>query len=154
MTAPQIDVDSLPPTQNLMLELLAARYRLGHTYWAFPKDQRRIAEQLAKLGLVWWRSGPAPKVIEVRFTDAGEKLMLSHAYTPPILAQPRPSVLDLRALAVIFHAGRQAADNLQDAGLSSALEWMTETAVTLHDPTITSGDTLEQQFAELAARYR
>ena len=36
------DTDSLPPTQYLVLDVLAARYRLGENAWTFPaRDARR-----------------------------------------------------------------------------------------------------------------
>lgn len=84
MTDP-IDVDSLPPTQYLMLETLAARHRLGEALWTFPSGRayRMAAEHLATLGLVGWKSGVAPKTIQVWFTDAGRTACVDPTYLSP-----------------------------------------------------------------------
>ncbi|MEU0078443.1 hypothetical protein ABZY58_11150 [Micromonospora tulbaghiae] len=155
MTKP-IEVDNLPPTQYLMLEVLAARYRLGEQSWSFPKNQRHIAEQLARTGLVSWKSSPAPETILVWFTDAGKKLMLDRPYTPPILQReelPRQP-LDLRALAVILDMGRRGAEQMREAGLSHAFAFMAEQAVALHrGPSHIIGN-LDDEFAQVEARYQ
>lgn len=60
--------------------------------------------------------------------------------------------MDLRHLALILDAGRQAADDMEDAALSKALWDMTEVAVALHlDPTGGLFN-LEDGFARLAER--
>ncbi|MER7331784.1 MULTISPECIES: hypothetical protein [unclassified Micromonospora] len=84
MTDP-IDVDSLPPTQYLMLEVLAARHRLGEALWTFPSGPayRKAADYLAQLGLVGWKSGVAPKTIQVWFTDVGRAAALDGDYLSP-----------------------------------------------------------------------
>jgi hypothetical protein len=57
--------------------------------------------------------------------------------------------MDLRHLALILDAGRQAADAIEDAGLSAALSHMTEVAVGyLTDPDTFNVDT---DFAERRA---
>lgn len=40
--------------------------------------------------------------------------------------------MDLRHFALILDAGRQAANNIEDAGLACALAWMSERAANLH----------------------
>jgi hypothetical protein len=36
-----VNVDNLPASQYLVLEVLAARYRLGEPFWTFPSRFRR-----------------------------------------------------------------------------------------------------------------
>lgn len=84
MTAPAtVDVDSLPPTQYLMLETLAARLRTGEPCWTFPDRLKPTAAALESLGLVWTHSGPTPGAFQVWPTDAGRAAILSPDYTPP-----------------------------------------------------------------------
>lgn len=81
MTAP-IDVDSLPPTQRLILEVLAARYRTGESCWSFSTRDRQAIEALVKLGLVDSMGSPAPKTIRARLTDAGRTAVVISTYEP------------------------------------------------------------------------
>ncbi len=76
----------LPPTQYLLLETLAARCRLGETYWTFPDRCQPAAAALERRGLIWTRSGPAPRRFEARFTDAGRAEWLPDGYVPPFAA--------------------------------------------------------------------
>jgi len=62
---------------------------------------------------------------------------------------------DLRHLALILHAGKRAADTLQDAGVSAALDAMTEMAAWYAEHP--DGGTLfpvDEDFAKLAERFR
>jgi hypothetical protein len=84
-TPATFDVDSLPPTQYLFLEVLAARHRLGEQHWTFAERCGPAARALERAGLVTLRSGPAPNAFEAKFTDAGRAATLSDDYTPPVL---------------------------------------------------------------------
>lgn len=84
MTA--VDVDKLPPTQYLILELLAARYRLGETYWTFTDRVRPAADKLQNAGLIEVGSSPAPYAFQARFTEAGRLAWLSGDYVSPLAA--------------------------------------------------------------------
>ena len=66
-----------------MLEVLAARHRLGETHWTFPRSQSRIAEALAAKGLVNWQGGVVSGTIRVTLTDAGKAACLSDTYVSP-----------------------------------------------------------------------
>jgi hypothetical protein len=81
--ATPVDVDSLPPIQYLILEVLAARYRLGEHSWTFPTRLRGHADKLADAGLVGWKHGNLPRTILVWLTDTGRKASMSDTYTPP-----------------------------------------------------------------------
>jgi hypothetical protein len=41
-----------PPTQHLVMEVLAARYRLGEPFWPFPQNCSKAVDALAEKGLV------------------------------------------------------------------------------------------------------
>jgi len=83
--APQtvIDTDELPPTQYLILEVLAARARTSETLWTFPARLRSHIEQLADIGLIGWKAGVAPRTVMAWLTDAGKAATMSPPYVSP-----------------------------------------------------------------------
>jgi hypothetical protein len=76
-------VDSLPPTQYLILEVLAARRRTGERTWTFPDRLRRQIDNLSWLGLVGWKFGVAQRSVQAWLTAAGQSAILSPNYQPP-----------------------------------------------------------------------
>jgi hypothetical protein len=79
-----VDVDRLPLTQYLVLEVLAARHRLGEHGWTFPTSAGKAVDALARLGLVRATSGVMPRTLLVWLTDAGRSAALDPTYVPPI----------------------------------------------------------------------
>ncbi|GAB7053230.1 hypothetical protein [Catenuloplanes indicus] len=77
-----LDVDQLPPTQALLLEVLAARYRLGEHLWTFPSSCTSAARGLSGRGLIGWKGGVAPRTIQAWLTDAGRQVCLLDGYEP------------------------------------------------------------------------
>lgn len=77
------DMEQLPPTQYLILEVLESRYRTGTTYWTFPNSLRQAAGHLEEAGLVWLRSGPEPGWFEARLTDTATGILLSQTWAQP-----------------------------------------------------------------------
>lgn len=77
------DVDALPPTHQLVLEVLAARSRLGENGWTFHSRLRRILEALAQAGLIWWKHGVGPHTCLAALTTAGREAVLCAGYMPP-----------------------------------------------------------------------
>lgn len=77
------DVEDLPPTQGLILSLLATRHRMGETYWTFSSRLRPQMVALADLGLITWKSGSEYRTIWARLTDAGKRATLSPTYVSP-----------------------------------------------------------------------
>jgi hypothetical protein len=75
--------DDLPPTQYLILEVLAARVRLGEHMWTFPDRLRPALNALQERGLIWWRSAPTPNDVQAYLTDAGKREALSDTYAVP-----------------------------------------------------------------------
>jgi len=79
-----VSYDDLPPTQQLVLECLAARYRTGETTWTLSRKARLAATKLAALGLVWWKHGVLERTILVGLTDDGIQEMLGPTYVSPL----------------------------------------------------------------------
>lgn len=76
---------NLTPTEDLFLEVLAARTRLGHGVWTFDVLHKRVARSLEERGLIGWKSGVVERTILAWLTDDGRSLCLHEAYVPPIL---------------------------------------------------------------------
>ncbi len=87
----------LPPTQELMMCVLAARYRLGETLWTFRSDMAQTARKLQQAGLVQWKSGVVENTIQVWMTSKGRAEYLSPTYVPP--AEVNGPTARARALA-------------------------------------------------------
>jgi len=85
MTNPRSGVDpqSFTPTQDLILDVLGARYRLGENLWTFDSNLRKQAEQLAARGLVFTTHGIIEHTIRAGLTEAGKAATLSPDYSPP-----------------------------------------------------------------------
>lgn len=75
--------EDLPPTQYLILEVLAARYRLGEQMWTFPDRLRPALNALQERGLIWWRSAPTPHDVQAYLTDVGRGAAMSGTYEVP-----------------------------------------------------------------------
>ena len=93
------DTDSLPPTQYLVLEVLAARARLGEACWTFPARLKPALNALQSLGLIWWRHAPIPDHVRAYLTDTGREAVLSPGYEPPLAAETGADDRLCRALA-------------------------------------------------------
>lgn len=76
-----METEDLPPTQYLIMEILAARARLGETYWTFPSRMKAAVGALAIRGLVVEMSGVVEKTIRARLTDAGRDAAMWDGYT-------------------------------------------------------------------------
>jgi hypothetical protein len=76
------DTSNLPPTQYLLMETLAARCRLGESYWTFPNTCMPAARKLEEAGLITTRE-PGGYAFEASFTDAGRAVWLPDGYVAP-----------------------------------------------------------------------
>lgn len=84
------DFDSerdLTPTQNLIMNNLAARHRLGHTMWPFSTKLRKHLSALEDHGLIGTKSGIMPRTIEIWLTSFGKERYLSPTYVAPIMGE-------------------------------------------------------------------
>jgi hypothetical protein len=75
----------LTPSEDLMIEALIARARLGETLWTFDSRHKATAEKLEAKGLVHWKHGVVDKTIMVFLTSKSKKEWLSHKYVPPLV---------------------------------------------------------------------
>jgi len=71
----------LTPTEELLLEVLIARARLGEAWWTFDYRHRKTLNSLEAKGLIWTESAPTPH-IEGHLTDKAREEFLSRPYTP------------------------------------------------------------------------
>ena len=73
------------PTEYLILELLAARHRLGEEFWTFPAwgTFRKALRSLERQRLVGWKSGTAQNTFVARLTPFGRLAVLNPEYAPP-----------------------------------------------------------------------
>lgn len=75
----------LTPTQDLLLEVLVARYRLGEHYWTFDSRHKKMLEALASLGLVTVMHGIVEHTVRASLTVAGIKTFASNSeYVSPL----------------------------------------------------------------------
>jgi hypothetical protein len=76
--------DNPTPTEHLVLEVLAARHRLGEACWTFPSSVAPAATRLAGRGLVTWKHASIEKHILIWFTEKGRAEALSTTYASPL----------------------------------------------------------------------
>lgn len=74
----------LTPIQELIMNQLAARHRLGHTMWPFSTKISKHLRALEGLGLINTKSGVVQGTMEAWFTNLGKSHYLSPTYVAPI----------------------------------------------------------------------
>jgi hypothetical protein len=79
----EANVDARSPIQYLVLDVLAARHRLGEQVWTFPLRLKTALKVLAAEGLIGWKPGVNQGTALVWLTDAGRAAVLSETYEPP-----------------------------------------------------------------------
>lgn len=84
-----LDVDKLPPTQYLILEVLSARHRLGEQSWPFPNVLRPALNALAGHGLVNVDSHPTGWR-RVSLTETGRRAAQLEHYASPTEQEQYP----------------------------------------------------------------
>ena len=77
--------DNFTPTQELFLETLAARIRLGENVWTYGNRHKSTARQLEEKGVIGWKSASVEGCIIAWFTPEGKKDNLSYPYKIPLL---------------------------------------------------------------------
>lgn len=81
---PTAGVSSFPkltPAEDLLMDVLIARTRLGEPWWTFEYRQRPTLNRLEAKGLIWTEAAPTPH-IEAHLTPLAKDLYLSNSYTP------------------------------------------------------------------------
>lgn len=115
------DVDRLPATQQLVLEVLSARHRLGEPVWTFPSLHGKALRALEQAGLVHLQNGIVEHSLRARLTEAGQAAVITAGYQPPNggIQRLRDTLADIAAFAearvdravgmdTIAHTARQA----------------------------------------------
>lgn len=74
----------LKPKQELVMEVLTARFRLGEMFWTFRGRHEKTLRELEKLGLVEIMHGVVDDTVRASLTPLGEGMFVSRNYTPPI----------------------------------------------------------------------
>lgn len=77
------DIDDLTPTQQLILDGLAARHRLGERVWPFSTRLRPALDALESAGLITLMHGNVERTVRASLTEAGQAAVLAPGYTPP-----------------------------------------------------------------------
>jgi hypothetical protein len=77
--------EKLTPTQELVIETLQARYRLGHSFWTFDTKIRSVIRQLETGGWVFTMSGVTENSIRVGLSPrAMHELFSESDYVSPL----------------------------------------------------------------------
>lgn len=82
----------LTPTEELVLEVLVARTRLGERIWPFDSKVSRQVMSLENKGFVHSMSGNVERSIRAYLTDEAFATYLSFDYVPPI-AKKNPEMI-------------------------------------------------------------
>jgi hypothetical protein len=72
------------PTEDLILEVLISRYRMGENLWTFDRRLTPIISRLAKDGWVHEMSGSVENTVRASLTEKAVVRWLSFKYIPPI----------------------------------------------------------------------
>lgn len=84
-----MSAETLPPTQYLVMEVLAARHRLSEPFWPFPQTCRKAVQSLEALGLVRiLKDHDVVGAIRVGLTEKGASDWLSDACEPSVPEGP------------------------------------------------------------------
>ncbi len=76
--------DLLKPTEDLALEVIAARYRLGEAIWTFSSIHSKTLANLQSRGLVFVIHGVTEGTLRAGLTDKGRERVLMGGYVPPL----------------------------------------------------------------------
>jgi len=72
------------PTEALILEVLAARYRLGNKTWTFESRSNASLKKLADKGLLNFNSASTEGASLVWLTDLGVAILFPNKYSSPV----------------------------------------------------------------------
>lgn len=85
------DIDTalvvLTPSEDLVMEVLAARYRTGERLWTFESRHRRTIDSLADKGLVSPLHGIVENTVRASLTETGIATCLSQGFKIPLVRE-------------------------------------------------------------------
>ena len=73
-------IDAMPVTQYLIMDTLAARWRLGEEFWTFPRKVMPMLRKLSDEGWVHWQGGVNQGTVVASLTHRGMKATLTPSY--------------------------------------------------------------------------
>lgn len=77
--------DYLTPSENLIMEVLIARARLGEMIWTFDSNVKHHLASLEEKGAVMVLNGIVPKTVRAGLSDEAVMAFLSFDYSPPFM---------------------------------------------------------------------
>ena len=77
----------MTPMQDLAMEVLVARRRLGEAIWTFKSMHTKTLRELDEQDLVFVMRGVTEGTVRAGLTEEGARRFMSDDYVPPILAR-------------------------------------------------------------------
>lgn len=104
---PSFDLPAdLTPAQQLIVEVLSARHRLGETIWPFDSRLKKQLAALEQFGWVYLASGQVENTIRARLTEAAKrKVFLTSTYVSPLEQENIELAQDVEALTRLRSRG-------------------------------------------------
>lgn len=110
----------MTPSQELAMEVLCARYRLGEDLWTFKSEHAKTLKSLEAEGLVWTMHGVVRGSIRAGLTDKGKRLILSSSYVPPVVSEMRRALAAYRSALRSHEPESEQLRELGDLALAMA----------------------------------
>lgn len=82
-TERNLEYEQLTVVEQLIIETLTARWRLGENAWTFSNRVTRQLGRLEARGWIGYKSGIVERTYLVWFTSAGRAAAVDPNYTPP-----------------------------------------------------------------------
>jgi hypothetical protein len=83
-TSLNYDDYNFTPTEELILEVLTARVRLGNNVWTMSNRNKQAFEKLVAKDLIEYKSASVEGHVLVWLTETGEKLLFKNKYNSPV----------------------------------------------------------------------
>lgn len=109
---PRPTLPRMTPTQNLIVEVLAARYRAGDSLFTFDTGTLKAAEDLATKGVINVLHGVTPKTYRASLTSDGRFAALEPGYQSyrDLMLADRAAQIEVFTRVNQMHAERAARD--------------------------------------------
>lgn len=79
-----VEAEVFTPSEELVMEVLIARWRLGERLWTFSSRQKRAIQSLAAKGYVNIINGNTVRTVRASLTEKAIAENLTYNYVPPI----------------------------------------------------------------------
>lgn len=98
---------TLTPSEELAVEVLVARRRLGNSFWTFEKRHNRTLNSLADKGLVVVMHGIVENTVRARLTDEAFSHFTAAGWQDPIFEQHEQALAQVRASDAAVYEPRE-----------------------------------------------